>query len=127
MENKGAEMETKTELKLLALIITVFGGLLTVVYSDKKYDIWDLGIGTLVISVCIVFWREFAPWKGTRWLSRVGFSTGAMIILMTIITLVSPDMAELLSKTFFRILNGEALITAAIFALTLLFLKPHKQ
>lgn len=108
-------------LELVAAIITVSGLLVSVIYTPGRFDIWDLLIACLVFYVCYAFRQDFQKDGRAFMISRVGMSLATTIVILTILTALSPEFGSRLEGFTFSIFDGEFLITLAVFLLSFIF------
>jgi hypothetical protein len=108
-------------LELVATIITVSGLLVTVIYTPGKFDIWDLLIALLVFYVCYAFRKDLQRDPRAFTISRVGISLATTIILITLVTIVDPPLGEAIEAFKVSIIDGEFLLTLAIFLMSFIF------
>jgi hypothetical protein len=87
-------------INVVASIVTVFSTLLTALYGSGGFDIWDLSIGLFVIYIACSFRREFSQDPRAFRIVQVGVGIAGMIVLMTLITAVSREIAGLMEKKF---------------------------
>jgi hypothetical protein len=90
-------------LNVVASIVTVFSTLLTAIYGSGGFDIWDLSIGLFVIYVACSFRSDFSQDPRAFRIVQVGVGIAAMIVVMTLLTAVSREIAGFMEKRF---LNG---------------------
>lgn len=108
-------------LELVATIITVSGLLVTVIYTPGRFDIWDVLIALLVFYVCYEFRKDLQRDARAFMISRVGVSLATSIILITVATLVDPPLGDAIEGFRLSILDGEFIVTLAIFLLSFVF------
>jgi hypothetical protein len=87
-------------INVVASIVTVFSTLLTALYGSGGFDIWDLSIGLFVIYIACSFRREFSQDPRAFRIVQVGVGIAGMIVLMTLTTAVSREIAGLMEKKF---------------------------
>jgi hypothetical protein len=87
-------------INVVASIVTVFSTLLTALYGSGGFDIWDLSIGLFVIYIACSFRREFSQDARAFRIVQVGVGIAGMIVLMTLTTAVSREIAGLMEKKF---------------------------
>jgi len=87
-------------INVVASIVTVFSTLLTALYGSGGFDIWDLSIGLFVIYIACSFRREFSQDPRAFRIVQAGVGIAVMIVLMTLITAVSREIAGLMEKKF---------------------------
>lgn len=105
-------------LELVAAIITVASLLVAVIYTPGNFDIWDLIIACLVFYVAYAFRKEFQRDGRAFMISRVGMSLATTIVILTLITIFSPGLSAQIEGFKINILDGEFLITLAVFLLS---------
>jgi len=87
-------------INVVASIVTVFSTLLTALYGSGGFDIWDLSIGLFVIYIACSFRKEFSQDPRAFRIVQAGVGIAVMIVLMTLITAVSREIAGLMEKRF---------------------------
>ena len=87
-------------INVVASIVTVFSTLLTALYGSGGFDIWDLSIGLFVIYIACSFRREFSQDPRAFRIVQVGVGIAGMIVVMTLTTAVSREIAGLMEKKF---------------------------
>ena len=87
-------------LNVVASIVTVFSTLLTAIYGSGGFDIWDLSIGLFVIYIACAFRSDFSQDPRAFRIVQVGVGVAAMIVVMTLVTAVSREIAGLMEKKF---------------------------
>lgn len=63
--------------------------ILTVIYSDNDYDIWDLAVGILLTWGIIKYRDSFRVTKAHILLARVGLSISIAVILLSLYSLMN--------------------------------------
>jgi hypothetical protein len=91
-------------------IITVSAIILAVEYADSPYDIWDVLVGFLGVTLAVAYAREPRPPSKVSavFIALVGslFSLSAITIMCTVITSFCVDMPQDLVPQGFEGLRG---------------------
>lgn len=128
-ENNTPAQET-IDLSLIASIAQLFLLVMMVIYSDSKYDLWDLAIAGLVIYLWRVYGASFTLGKFeiASVIARFGVSVAIMVWIMSAFVYLIPLLSPT-AKSFFETLQSsnyqemilsliEICLTALIFPFT---------
>ena len=117
---------SETELSRLASLVTLFGALLTVIYSNPAvgYDVWDLLVAASVIAVCWRLRMSHEPGDIHLHVSRAAFSLASMLITMTALQFW-PTVFDCINRSFFEIFDGQ-FVVAVLFFLVSPFVLPAR-
>ena len=80
-----------------AELLTLFAIILSVEYSDSKYDIWDIFVGFLIIIISLVY-AQTEESKDDRLLAALisfNFALGTVIIISSLFVLFIPATTSL--------------------------------
>ena len=120
------------EFTKIATLVTVFGALLTAVYTSPKempYCAWDLLLSAAIISFCLHFRTDLQDnWLFLN-LSRVAFSIAGMLATMAMLQALVPSLVKSIynlnervqDKLIVGILDVQFLITIGLFVSTLIW------
>ena len=103
----------------IATLVTVFGALLTAVYTSPKdfpYSIWDLLVSGGIITFCITFRVSLLGSPLFLTLARIALSVSLMLAIMSLMEAFKPAWVKKVDERYGRIFDGQFFIALALFA-----------
>lgn len=127
MKNEGRRTHVDQQFVDVGTLLSVFGSLLTVVYTDpvqQPYCAWDLAVSAAIISFCARFRAMQKTHSPFFQLARVAFSVALMVIIMTVLQALFPEAVTQIDKLntqmqdtiVIRLFDFQFLLALAIFA-----------
>lgn len=111
------------KLETLAAIVTVMGGLLTVIYTDAPFDLWDMLIGFFVGFVCWSYRTELSKDRRAFFIARIGLAIAIAIIIMAAATLIAEFLGRSMPRFKTVVFDDTLLLAIFIFAISFTFYK----
>lgn len=110
--------------EFLAALITVLSALISVLYADGNFDIWDLLINSLVVYVCFVYRHEFARDKRAVILARAGIAVASGLIIVGVPSAFYPRIGCATRKPLLRFFDYDFVAALASFFVLSIIYRP---
>jgi len=110
--------------EFLAALITVLSALISVLYAEGSYDIWDLLINSLVVYVCFIYRHEFARDKHAVILARAGIAVASVLIIVGVPSAFYPKIACVMRRPLLHLFDYYFVAALVFFLILWIIYRP---